>query len=238
MKILIGCEESQRVCIEFRKRGFEAFSCDLQECSGGHPNWHIQDDIFKVIAGCHWDALIAFPPCTHLACAGGSHFKTKRENGLQKEAILFFYQLLTLDIPHIALENPKGILSSDWYIQTYFPEILRKLSNVGLPGKPTQVIQPFYFGDPFRKYTCLWLKNLPKLIYATENNLFENKTAVQPNDPLGEFVRKGKYRPGTVRKLYWYDVLPKKNRGKVRSKTFPGIASAMAEQWGNYLKSL
>jgi len=146
-QILIACEESQAVTIEFRKRGFEAYSCDLQDCSGGHPEWHYKEDVFSVIASKQWDLMIAFPPCTHLAVSGARHFKAKQADGRQQDAINFFLKLANVDIPRIALENPIGIMSKFY-------------------KKPSQIIQPYYFGDPFQKTTCLWLKNLPLLVHS------------------------------------------------------------------------
>lgn len=154
MKILLWCEESQAVCIEFRKLGFEAFSCDIQECSGGHPEWHFQQDIFEVIEKEKWDLMIAFPPCTHLAVSGAAHFEKKRADGRQQEGIDFFLSLANAPIKRIAIENPVGIMS-------------------GLYRKPDQVIQPYFFGDEAQKTTCLWLKNLPKLYHNKAPNLFD-----------------------------------------------------------------
>jgi site-specific DNA-cytosine methylase len=245
MNILIGCEESQAVCKAFRAKGHNAFSCDTQDCSGGHPEWHIVSDVLVVIGGgtfvtqagniaiiSKWDMMIGFPPCTHIANAGGVHFEKKREDGRQREAILFFQKLLAAPIEKIALENPVGILSSDWYIPTYFPDLMPILKTVGIPRKPDQVIQPFYFGDPIRKYTCLWTKGLPKLYWTKPNDLFNESVYVTANEPTKTMIRTGGYRTGTIRKLYWQDLLPKKDRAKIKSKTFPGIASAMANQWG------
>lgn len=143
MKVLIACEESQAVCIEFRKLGHEAFSCDVQPCSGNHPEWHIRDDIFNVINQ-GWDIMIAFPPCTHLAVSGARYFEEKRRDGRQKEGIEFFLKLADSNIPKIAIENPIGIMST-------------------LYRKPDQIIQPWMFGHGETKATCLWLKGLPKL---------------------------------------------------------------------------
>jgi site-specific DNA-cytosine methylase len=235
INILVGCEESQAVCIAFRERGFNAFSCDILDCSGNHPEWHLKMDIFEAITMRKWDALIGFPPCTHLANAGGCYFETKRKDGRQKEAIIFFMKLLAAPIDIIALENPVGILSSDWYIKYHFPELMTELVKVGMPRKPDQVIQPFYFGDNFRKYTCLWLKNLKPLVWAKQNDLFTISNFVEPSEPTTTMIRKGKYRTGTIRKIYWQEMLPKKDRAKIKSKTFPGIATAMAKQWGDYL---
>jgi hypothetical protein len=234
MKALIGCEESQAVCIAFRKLGYEAYSCDTQSCSGGHPEWHIIADVLEVIKGGwftteagnmvyidKWDLLIGFPPCTHMANAGGNWFEQKRKDGRQEEAIRFFYKLFDAPIHRIALENPVGILCGD-YIQKHFPHLINDLKRVGLPRSPDQVIQPFYFGDPVRKYTCLWLKNLPKLTHTNE---------VIPEDTGKFIVRKGAYRNGTLRKLYWYDSISSKGGSKKKSKTFAGIAEAIANQW-------
>lgn len=245
MRVLVACEESQAVCIAFRELGHEAYSCDVQPCSGGHPEWHIQDDVLKYLYGAlfytedmeqhfveKWDLLIGFPPCTHMANAGGTWFKQKREDGRQKDAILFFAQLLDAPIERIALENPVGILSSDTYIPKHFPELLPRLRTIGIPRKPDQVVQPFYFGHDVRKYTCLWLNNLKPLVWVKHDDLFSRSSFVRPQEPTKEIVRKGSYRTGTVRKLYWQDLLPKKDRAKIKSKTFPGIARAMAEQWG------
>ena len=232
MKILIACEESQMVCKAFRAKGHEAYSNDIIPCSGGHPEWHLQMDAFEAIALGGWDMMIGHPPCTHLANAGGCYFEAKRKDGRQEGAILFFAKLLAVDIKMIALENPVGILSSDWYIYKHFPQILPELSKVNMPRKPDQVIQPFYFGDPFRKYTCLWVKNLPLLTWCKSDNLFESQTYITPKEPENTMIRKGNYRTGTVRKIYWQEVLPKKDRAKIKSVTFPGIAAAMADQWG------
>ena len=156
MKILIGCEESQIVTNEFRKLGFETYSCDILETSGQNPKWHIKNDLFVAIDKIKPNVLIAFPPCTHLAISGSRHFKKKIENGEQQNAIDFFLKIANLNIEHIAIENPIGIMSSKY-------------------KKPTQIIQPFYFGDPFQKTTCLWLKNLPLLIHNEKPNLFDQK---------------------------------------------------------------
>ncbi len=202
MKILIACEESQAVCIEFRKRGHEAFSCDLLPCSGGHPEWHIQEDVLEVmnwtdVVGAflpfqrlrkqsHWDMMISFTPCTHLAVSGARWFKEKRKDGRQQEGIDFFMKLISAPIPKIAVENPIGIMSTVY-------------------RKPDQIIQPWQFGHGETKATCLWLKGLP-LLRPT-------------NIVSGREQRIWKMAPG-----------PK--RSELRSKTFPGIAKAMADQWG------
>jgi len=143
MQILVACEESQAVTKEFRRLGHEAYSCDIQPCSGGHPEWHIQDDVLKVIND-GWDMMIAFPPCTHLSSSGARWFKEKQADGRQQEAIDFFIVLANAPIEKIAIENPIGIMSTKW-------------------RKPDQIIQPWQFGHGETKSTCLWLKNLPLL---------------------------------------------------------------------------
>jgi hypothetical protein len=183
MKVLIACEESQAVCIAFRERGHEAYSCDLLPTSGNHPEWHIQDDVLKHLND-GWDMMIAFPPCTHLACSGARWFKNKQKE--QNEAIVFFMSLTHSPINKIAIENPIGIMSSCF-------------------RKPDQIIQPWQFGHGETKATCLWLKNLPLL---QPTNIVE-----------GREHRIWKMSPGP-------------DRQKLRSKTFPGIARAFAEQWG------
>jgi hypothetical protein len=222
MKILVACEESQAVCIEFRKRGHEAYSCDILPCSGGHPEWHICDDVLFILSSVHfctqdrkkhfineWDMLIAFPPCTHLAVSGAAWFEAKRKDGRQQEGIDFFMKFTKTNIKKVSIENPVGIMS----------KIYRE---------PDQIINPFYFGDPVPKKTCLWLKNLPKLVHCKSDNLFDCKTWVDPEFIIGK-------RDGKKYSIIHYQSVGKDplERGKIRSKTFPGIAKAMADQWGN-----
>lgn len=230
MKVLVACEESQAVTIELRKLGHEAYSCDIIECSGGHPEWHIKDDVLRYINGkqaifwtCdgvghitpkRWDMIIAFPPCTHLALSGAKHFEKKRADGRQREGIEFFCQFLNADCDRVAIENPAGIMSGGKYILTYFPDLAELY---GLPVPETQRIQPWMFGDPYEKTTCLWLKGLPVL---------EPTNPVEP-EPR-HITSGGKSLPA------WYNnssIRMKGNRQTVRSKTFPGVAKAMAEQW-------
>jgi len=149
MKILVACEESQAVTKEFRALGHEAYSNDLYEASGGHPEWHIQGDVIP-LRNQGWDLIIAFPPCTHLASSGAAWFEAKRADGRQQEAIDFFMAIAAADCPKIAIENPVGIMSSQW-------------------RKPDQIIQPYQFGEDASKATCLWLKGLQKL---TPTNFF------------------------------------------------------------------
>ena len=134
MKILVACEESQAVTIEFRALGHEAYSCDILPCSGGHPEWHIQGDVLPLLKE-KWDMVIAFPPCTHLAVSGAAHFAKKRADGRQQQGIDFFMEFTKLTCAY-AIENPVGIMSKLW-------------------RKPDQIIQPWQFGDSFQKQTCL-----------------------------------------------------------------------------------
>jgi site-specific DNA-cytosine methylase len=236
-RILIACEESQAVTKEFRKLGFEAFSCDLLPCSGGHPEWHLQNDVFKVIEGGiilnqkgqwlefdKWDLIIAFPPCTHLAVSGAAHFEKKRLDGRQKEGINFFMQFVNANCDKIVIENPIGIISGD-YIGKHFPELREKYN---LPLKPSQIIQPWQFGDSFQKSTCLWIKGLPNLEPTNIVSKGEFKEWVCPK------TGKTKRQP-----LWFFEALKtaktKEERSTLRSKTFPGIAKAMAVQWSKYL---
>lgn len=220
MKVLVACEESQRVCMAFRELGHEAYSCDIQDCSGGHPEWHIKDDALKYINGrcsfvtcdgkAHetsgkWDLLIAHPPCTYLSNAGacrlypnkGQLNQERYQKGL--EAKEFFMMFYNADCDKIAVENP----------------IPSKIFD--LP-KYTQTIQPYEYGHPYSKKTCLWLKNL---------------TPLKPTEIISDYTP---YLPsGTGRKLKGTSYGAKeqdRNRKVMRSKTFPGIAKAMAEQWG------
>lgn len=220
MRVLVACEESQAVTIELRKLGHEAYSCDIIECSGGHPEWHIRWDALALINGdCSfltenselhridgkWDMLIAFPPCTYLTVTGNRWFNVDRhgEKAIQRqkdreEAIMFFMAFANADCPRIAIENPVGIMSSTW-------------------RKPNQIINPYEFGDPYDKKTCLWLKGLPEI---TPTNIVEA--------PPRKHFDSGKSMPAWYAEC-WH--LPKEERAKSRSKTFPGIAKAMAEQW-------
>ena len=218
MRVLIGCEESQAVCIEFRKLGIEAFSCDIQECSGGHPEWHFKQDIFEVI-DMGWDMMIAFPPCTHLAVSGAAHFKKKIADGRQQQGIDFFMDIANSKIERLAIENPVGIMSTIY-------------------RKPNQIVQPYYFGDEAQKTTCLWLKNLPPLYHNDKENIFDKNVTHSNKGEFWEFVSgKGKKKKFSK----WYvDALKlsQTERAKARSKTFPGIAKAMATQWSEYLSKI
>ena len=203
MKVLVACEESQVVTKEFRKLGHEAFSCDILECSGGHPEWHLQQDVFEAINQ-GWDMMIAFPPCTDLAVSGARHFERKRADGSQQRSVKFFMDLANAPIGKIALENPIGIMSTEW-------------------RKPDQIIQPWQFGDKAQKSTCLWLKGLPKLEHT---NIVEK----------GEFFEFVSKKGEKKRMPMWYykalqEAKTPAQRRTLRSKTFKGIAEAMAKQW-------
>ena len=246
MKVLIACEESQAVCKAFRKRGHEAYSCDIVECSGGHPEWHIQGDVLKILNPLFWtfpqrqykgfyfvtmdgtehfiegkwDMIIAFPPCTHLCVSGARHFEKKRADGRQRWGIEFFCKFLNADCEKIVIENPIGIISGD-YIPKHFPDLAEKFN---LPIKPTQVIHPWMFGDNYSKSTCLWEKGvLPLVPLVTEQPELEWFEWV--DGKTGKKKRQPKWFADA-----WH--LSAEERAKVRSKTFPGIAKAMAEQWG------
>ena len=201
MRVLIACEESQTVCKAFRDLGHESYSCDIQECSGGHPEWHIMGDCLPILGGCcevqtmdrishvipdKWDLIIAHPPCTDLAVSGARWFAEKQKDGRQQKSIVFFMQMALAECDRVAIENPVCIMSSAW-------------------RKPDQIIQPWQFGHGEQKATCLWLKGLAPL---SPTNIVQ-----------GREQRVWKMSPG-------------KERQKNRAKTFPGIARAMAEQWG------
>jgi hypothetical protein len=205
MRVLIACEESQEVCKAFRARGHEAYSCDIQDCSGGHPEWHIKADALELLK-MKWDLIIAHPPCTYITSAGATRLFNKEHEVIDRErekkmfeAVAFFMKFLEADCERIAVENPAP------------------LHHAGLPPY-TQIIQPYMFGEPWKKRTCLWLKNLPPL------------EATQIVEPLACWVHS--YWGTTCRtKLHTPGIVGKRT-AKERSKTFPGIARAMAEQWG------
>lgn len=200
MNVLVCCEESQVVCKAFRAKGHKAFSCDIQSCSGGHPEWHIIEDCLKLINGGsfnvvtgelffvpRWDLIIAHPPCTYLSKAGSTCFYINGERNeerfaKQKLAAEFFYKIFSADCDRICVENPVPMRSA------------------GLPGGYV-IIQPYQFGEPYSKRTCLWLKGLPPLFATCFCSHYRSWTSI-----------------------HW--------TAKLRSKTFSGIAAAMAEQWG------
>lgn len=232
MRVLIACEESQRVCAEMRRLGHEAYSCDIQEPSGGHPEWHILGDVLKVINGhCEfttmdgenhtieerWDLIIAHPPCTYLTVSGNRWFneekygKSARERFRKRiEAASFFMEFaVNTNCDRIAIENPVGVMNSFY-------------------RKPDQIIEPYEYGHPVSKKTCLWLKGLPELRHTK---------IVQPEKVQ---CKDGKYYSGAS--LHVTDengkILPYNSprTAKERSKTFPGIAKAMAEQWAGRIR--
>jgi hypothetical protein len=227
VKILVACEESQAVTTELRQLGHEAYSCDIIECSGGHPEWHIQQDVIPLLdgfisfhtidgkrheCGQKWDMIIAFPPCTYLTSAGIRHYSL-RMNPVEKvearikereKAVEFFMAFANADCPKIAIENPVG------YMNTHY-------------RKPNQIIHPYWFGDSAEKRTCLWLKGLPELI----------PTEMLPK-PEPMYICQGEKCKG--KSIGWCEGMRgikggQAERAKARSKTFPGIARAMAEQW-------
>lgn len=206
MKILVACEESQAVTIEMRRLGHEAYSCDIEPCSGGHNEWHIMQDVLPLVNGyCffhtrdmeehyidgRWDMIIAFPPCTHLAVSGARYFDQKRSDGRQQAAVEFFMELANADCPKIVIENPIGIMSTQW-------------------RKPDQIIQPWQFGHGETKATCLWLKGIHKL---------------KPTEIVD----------GREQRVW--KMPPSKDRAKLRARTYPGIARAMAEQWAGNINA-
>jgi hypothetical protein len=206
IKVLVGCEESQAVTIELRKLGITAFSCDIQECSGGHPEWHLKMDLFEAIELIKPHAAIFHPPCTYMSRAGARWMYPKAGEicsnrlKLAMDAKDFFMHCLNADIEFIAVENPLP------------------LKIIGLP-KETQVIQPYEYGDAFSKRTHLWLKGLPPL---KPTDILKDYTPYLPSNTGGK-SRGQKYMFKNISK-------------KDSSKTFLGIAKAMAEQWGAYLK--
>ena len=219
MRILVACEESQNVTNELRKLGHEAYSCDIQMHSGSHDEWHICQDVlpllngfckFKTVDGNYheinskWDMIIAFPPCTDLCVSGARHFAKKQADGRQQRSIDFFMKFVNADCDKIAIENPIGIMSTKY-------------------RKPNQIIQPWQFGDKYSKSTCLWLKNLPLLV---PTKIVEKGEFIEFIDKNGKKKRQAKW--------YYEALKNSKNaaeRAKIRSKTFPGIANAMATQW-------
>lgn len=204
MRVLVACEFSGIVRDAFAKRGHDAWSCDLLPTE--RPGNHIQDDVLKHLDE-GWDLMIAHPPCTDLAVSGAAWFSKKIADGRQAKSIEFFLQFVNSKIPRTAVENPISIMSSRF-------------------RKPDQIIHPYYFGDEFSKPTCLWLKNLPPLEHRAEDELFGPKTHVGK----GEFITTSTGRRGA--KWNWW-LPPGPERARIRSRTFQGIAEAMAEQWGS-----
>ena len=207
MKILIACEESQEVCKAFRELGFEAYSCDLQECSGDNPEWHIVGDAVKEAYSGKYDAMIVHPPCTYISRAGARWMYPTAGNLSQErfkkamESKNLFMMFKNAPIKHIAVENPTP------------------LKVVGLP-KQDQTVQPYEYGHPYSKRTLLWLKNLP-LLEPTE--IVSHYKPFLPSNTGGK-KRGQKYQFKNISQ-------------KESSKTFSGVAKAMASQWGKFIKS-
>lgn len=185
MRVLVACEFSGVVREAFRKRGHDAWSCDILP-SEDYTQWHIEGDVIRVLRD-NWDLIIAHPPCTHLASSGARWFSSKIDE--QLDAIEFVRAIVNAPVGKLAIENPVGILS--------------RPANL---GRPTQIVQPFNFGDPFKKTTCLWLRGLPPLRPTSDLQTGEQKCWKEPPHP---------------------------DRWKRRSRTYQGIANAMAEQWGS-----
>ena len=212
MKILIACEESQVICKEFRSVGHEAYSCDIIDCSGGHPEWHIQDDAIQVMKSQKWDCIISHPPCTYLTVTGNKWMKPEFKDRFpdreqqRADAIDFFMKLANADCDYIAIENPVSIMASKW-------------------RKPDQYVHPYFFGDPHSKKTGLWLKGLPLLtptkIVEPEMYVYKTGKKAGRTDPI--------WHMETLK-------LPPAERSIARSKTFQGFGEAMATQWGDFLK--
>lgn len=227
MAVLIACEESQNVCKAFRERGREAYSCDIIEPSGGHPEWHILGDALEAIRGGtittmdgaqhkvgKWDLLIAHPPCTYLTVTGNRWFNVGRygDMALQRRrnrdaAIRFFMEFINADCPKVAVENPIGYMSTVY-------------------RKPDQIIQPYQFGHHARKATCLWLRGLPQLI---PTDIVDPGEIDKNGHSVGASATYARDENGKI--LSWNDP----RTAKIRSKTFKGIAEAMADQWGGLL---
>jgi hypothetical protein len=211
MKVLIGCEESQTITKAFRRLGIEAYSNDIQDCSGGYPEWHLKGNVFDFIDYKEWDLAIFHPPCTYLSVSG-IHWNKKRPERAKKteNALLFVEKLMNVDIKHIAIENPISVISSR----------IRK---------PNQIINPYQFGDDASKKTCLWLKNLPLLKHTKyiEPRIVDGKKRWSNQMDNGQNIvidDDGKVVGWNTDKIK-----------KLRSKTFTGIASAIAFQWSNYI---
>ena len=214
---LIGCEFSQIVTEAFLKRGHDFISCDLLPCEGNYPDRHLQMDVVKVIKSRKFDFIGLHPPCTKIALSGNRHYAVDKKRHIERlEAIEWTIKLWELAFDNadfVYMENPLGVMNKD-----------------GRLPKP-QLIHPYYFGDAISKKTCLWLKNIPPLKWTNECNLFENKTSV---DPEWIFYRSKKTKSG-YSKYSIFGKMPSTNNlenAKSRSKTLPGIAAAMADQWG------
>lgn len=207
MEILIACEESQTVCKAFREKGHEAYSCDILPCSGGHPEWHIQGDVLEQLNK-DWDMMIAHPPCTYLTVTGNRWFNIERYGDKARKRIKDREEAILFFMKLANADIPKIVIENPvGVISTHW-------------RKPDQIIQPYQFGHKEAKKTCLWLKGLPQL---------KPTKIVEP-----EYTT---YKSGKRMATWYADAikLPKEERTKLRSKTFQGIADAMADQWGEKL---
>lgn len=214
MRVLIGCEESQTICMAFRERGHEAYSNDLIECSGAHHEWHLQMDVIETIKLGGWDFIGIHPMCTKITLSGNRTYgRGKGRHNERVEAIEWTIKLWQLACKHadkVYMENPMGAMNGD--------------SRLPKP----QIIQPYYFGYEFQKTTCLWLHGLKPLVHISKPDLFNEKATHVGKGEMSVF------KSGCVMPKWYADSksLPEKERKKLRSKTFPGIAQAMAQQWG------
>lgn len=216
--MLVACEYSGTVRDAFSRMGWDAWSCDILPTESEltvREGKHIQDDVLSVLSD-GWDLMIGHPPCTYLAVSGNRHIPGNPERWKkQLDALLFVWELMNADIPYIAIENPISVISS--YIR-----------------KPDQIIHPYYFGDNVPKSTCLWLKNLPLLTYSLEDDMFNKKTSVEPE----YVIFKSKKNKSGISKYGVQGKIPSTNNPRnalLRSKTYPGFANAMAEQWTEYI---
>jgi hypothetical protein len=211
-RVLIGCEESQAVTLAFRALGIEAYSCDLKDCSGGHPEFHIKGDVIVAINSRQWDFIGLHPVCTKMCLSGNRHYAPgkprERERVESVEWTIGLWELACSKSKRVYMENPLGAMNGD--------------SRLPKP----QIIHPYYFGDEFQKTTCLWLHGLPMLLHTEMDNLFEEKTHVGK----GEMTV---FKSGKVHPKWYADSASTNNEGNrtLRSRTFPGIAKAMADQW-------
>lgn len=224
INILIGCEESQSLCIAFRERGFNAFSCDLKPCSGGHPEFHLQMDVIEALALKNWHAFIYFPDCTYL-CVSGLHWNKRIPGRSEKTEVALQFVCRTYNIAkskgvnHIGFENPKGCINTR-LIKDTGGHLMVIPHDTKRGYKPTQTIQPYEFGEDASKATCLWLSGLPSLM---------------PTEYIQPRIVDGKKRWGNQTDSGQNRLGPSENRAELRSKTYHGIAKAMAHQWGNFL---
>lgn len=232
MRMLAACEQSGRVRDAFAARGWDAWSCDILPSEA--PGQHIQGDVltlYEMVRDGAFHLIINFPPCDHISLAGARWWKEKRADGRQQAAAGFFVRMASAPAPHVAVENPRGLMSKAY-------------------RKPDQIVQPWWFGDPFRKATCLWLKDLPPLEaqYKSEPELLATSVS---GDMNGYRLHRATTGGGSWKSdkaaiqaagldfngaSHYEDSEGRVNRAKVRSRTFPGLARAMAEQWGGYLE--